>query len=117
MHELDPTLYTIEHIKPSDHGPDQAALGRPADKPPSASPPQAAPLRRLERGSDRDGRRRARGLAALAGEAGKVAHAPRGTRNAALNVSSLKCAHFIAAGDLDRTEVTDRLIGASEANG
>ncbi len=63
-----------------------------------------------------------RARAALDGECGAVAATPEGGgpyggRNNQLNVSAVKLGHYIASGELDETEIVERLTEAARASG
>jgi hypothetical protein len=57
------------------------------------------------------------GLAALDREIETLAGAPAGTRNGVLNCCSFKLFQLVAGGELDRTQVIERLIAACHSNG
>jgi hypothetical protein len=57
------------------------------------------------------------GAAALDGETEKVANAPAGTRNAALNTAAFRLGQLVATGELDAQSVTDALLSAASLAG
>ncbi|MEW9527287.1 bifunctional DNA primase/polymerase [Microbispora sp. NPDC049125] len=83
-------------------------LTAPPPTPASTTPPVA--LDRLDRA-----RLSRYGHAALTGEVERVAGAPRGTRNRALNLAAWKLGKLIARGVLPREVVEHALHGAAEA--
>jgi hypothetical protein len=63
------------------------------------------------------GRTSAYGQRALVAEAGKVALAPPGQRNSALNAAAYNCGRLVAGGELDIHEVVDQLLLAADRCG
>jgi hypothetical protein len=100
----------IDYAIPPAAAPDW--LIRLAMKPAPAPRPTPAPRSRQGNGNGE-----AYGAAALAREAGDLAHTMPGTRNHALNRAAFKMFQLVAGGELERSEVEARLFDACATNG